>query len=273
MQFGSLSLKRCRHGWMLYTGLLSTGPFVGKCFELYGQYSEGEVALMRAFLRESDTAIDVGANIGGLTVPMSQIVGDKGRIYAIESNPETFNVLCANLALNGIRNTKPLNTFVAAGNQATAESANEAPPQLSGEMWPASFLSLDSLQLEACHFIKVDVDGGELEVFRSGEMQIERFRPILYFENEIREKSVELLTFVMNTLGYDLYFHPAPLFEPSNFFGNPVNHWAPSEFVSMMILGIPSERKLTFGLKRITDSNEWWDFGLPVSDYFTANAE
>lgn len=264
MQFGNLSLKRCRYGWMLYTGLQSPGPYIGKCFELYGQYSESEVALLRAFLREGDTVIDVGANIGGLTVPMSQMVGDKGRIYAIESHPETFNVLCANLALNGIRNTKPLNAFVARA----AESA-ETPPVFIGETWAPRFQGLDELELDALDFVKVDVDGGELEVLRSGEMQIERCRPILYFENEIREKSVELLTFVMNTLGYHLYFHPAPLFEPSNFFGNPVNHWAPSELVSMMILGVPPERKLTVGLKRITDPNDWWDFAVPVSSYFT----
>ena len=41
----------------------------------------------------------------------------------------------------------------------------------------------------------------------------------------------------------------------------------------MMILGVPQERKLTVGLKRITDPSEWWDFGVPVSSYFTASAE
>ena len=249
---------------MLYTGLLSAGPYVGKCFDLYGQYSEGEVALFRALLREGDTVIDVGANIGALTVPMSQIVGTE-RIYAIESHPAIFNVLCANLALNGIANTKPLNTFVVD----TAAIADAAIPHFVGETWPMNSLSLDSLELDACNLIKVDVDGGEIGVFRSCEMQIERFRPILYFENEVQEKSVELLAFVMNTLGYHLYFHPVPLFESDNFFGNPVNHWAPSELASMMILGIPRERNLDVGLRRVEDPNQWWDFGVPLSKYST----
>ena len=267
MQIGNLTLKRCRYGWMLY----SVGPiYVGKCLDLYGQYSEGEVTLMRTLLREGETVIDVGANIGALTVPMSQIVGGKGRIYAIEPDADTFNILCANLALNEIRNTKPINALVTDSHQATTGGANEAPAHWAGETWPASFVSLDSLELEACHFIKVDVDGDEVDVLRSGEMQIERFRPILYFENENRERSVELLTFVMKTLGYHLYFHPTPLFEPNNFFGNPVNHWAPTQFVSMMMLGVPQERKLTINLRRITDANDWWDFAAPVSSYFTS---
>jgi len=265
MQFGELTLKYCRYGWMLYS---VKRIYVGKCLDLYGQYSEGEVKLMRIFLREGDTAIDVGANIGALTVPMSQMVGKNGRVYAIEADPENMHVLCANLALNGIRNAKPLNTFVASDSTSPGRR-DDAVPDGSAESRPVASVALDSLELERCDFIKVDVDGGELNVLRSGEMQIERFRPVLYFENEVRDQSSALLDFVMHALGYDLYFHPTPLFEPDNFFGNPVNHWAPTEFVSMMVLGIPRERKLGVGLRRIMGADDWWDFGIPIGSYFT----
>jgi len=263
MQFGRWTLKHCRYGWMLFAG-----PYIGKCFDLYGEYSESEVSLMRQFLREGSTVIDVGANIGDLTVPLARTVGETGRVYAIESHPENFNVLCANLALNSLRNTKPINAFVATSDDVDTGSAFWGKFAYVGNTWTPHYLALDSLDLVACDLIKIDVDGKELEVLRSGEMQIERFRPILYFENELRDKSVELLRFVIDTLGYHLYFHPTPLFEPSNFFGNTVNHWAPTEFVSMMVLGVHAERKLSIGLKRITDPNDWWDFSVPVSSYF-----
>src|SRR6185369_4454414 len=58
--------------------MLFYGPYIGKCFDLYGQYSESEVAMMRAFLREGSTVIDVGANIGDLTLPLARIVGESG---------------------------------------------------------------------------------------------------------------------------------------------------------------------------------------------------
>jgi hypothetical protein len=63
MRFGDLQLKACKYGWMLFAG-----PYIGKCFELYGEYSEAEVDAMRLFLTEGSYAIDVGANIGDLTV-------------------------------------------------------------------------------------------------------------------------------------------------------------------------------------------------------------
>jgi FkbM family methyltransferase len=251
MQFGKLSLNRCRHGWMLYFG-----PYIGKCFELYGQYSESEIDLMRAFLREGDTMIDVGANIGDLTIPLAQIVGNNGRVYAFESNADTFNVLCANLALNGIRNTRPINALVGADEPSAA--ARERSPFVA-ERWPTPRVALDSLELEACRLIKVDVDGGELDVLRSGEMHIERFRPILYFENDVREKSADLLAFARGVLGYDLYFHPAPVFDEHNFFGNPVNHWAPKVIKSWMIVGIPKENDLKINLKPVSSPDDWWE--------------
>ena len=89
------------------------GRILGSAFELYGQYSESEVDVMRVFLRGGNTSIDVGANIGDLTLPMSQLVGPGGRVYAIESHIENFQVLNANLALNGISNVKAINAFIA----------------------------------------------------------------------------------------------------------------------------------------------------------------
>ena len=203
--------------------------------------------------------VDVGANIGDLTVPLARIVGESGHVYAIESHPDVFNVLCANLALNSIRNTWPINAFVATSTDADTSSKVWGASAYVSERLSRRFIALDSLELEACDLIKVDVDGHELEVLKSGEMQIEKYRPILYFENDVREASPNLLAFAMDTLGYTLYLHLAPIFDANNFFGNPINHWAPKNICSMMVLHIPRERKLEIkDLQPILDKNDWW---------------
>ena len=256
MQFGKLTLKHCRYGWMLFSG-----PYIGKCFDLYGEYSESEVALMRAFLKEGSTVIDVGANIGDLTVPLARIVGESGRVYAIESHPENYNVLCANLALNGLRNTKPINVFVATSDQVDTGGVWGEFAYV-GKDWAPQFMALDAIDLQACDLIKVDVDGKELEVLQSGEMQIERFRPILYFENDNRELSSPLLRYCMDQLGYDLYWHPAPIWNANNFFGNPLNHWAPKNITSLMMLGVPKNTNVAFGeFRKVGSPDEWWNLG------------
>lgn len=254
MQFGPLKLKACKYGWMLFSG-----KYIGKCFDLYGQYSESEVVLMRNFLREGSVAIDVGANIGDLTIPLAKMVGATGRIYAIESNPTIYNILCANLALNAILNTKPLNAYVTSGDQDTPEAGSWGRTAYIGKTWEPSYLALDSLDLQRCDLLKVDVDGAELAVLKSGEMMIEKHRPILYFENDQKELSPTLLDYTMRHLGYDLYWHSAPIFDPDNFFGESTNHWAPNNIVSLMILGIPAELKQEVTtLPKIKGHDEWW---------------
>jgi hypothetical protein len=103
-------------------------------------------------------------------------------------------------------------------------------------------LSPSTLDLTACALIKVDVDGKELEVLRSAEMTIERFRPILYFENDVRAVSADLLEFVMQTLGYHLYWRSAPVFSEDNYFGNPINHWVGTWYLSWSWASRPSDR-------------------------------
>ena len=253
MQIGRHKLSLCKHGWMLHHG-----PYIGKCFELYGQYSESEVRVIQAFVKAGDTALDIGANIGDLTVPMSRAAGPGERVYAVESHAATYQILCANLALNNIQNVKPLNCFVA--DSADVDMAGPwGKFGFVSEVWGASVVALDTLGLPSCSFMKIDVDGKELEVLRSAGQLIDRCRPVLYFENDSRERSAALLDHAM-TLKYDLYWHAAPIFEPDNFFGNPVDHWATRPVMSLMMLGIPAERRAayTIQLPAVTSRDQWW---------------
>ena len=254
MQIGHHKLTMCKYGWMLHSG-----PYIGKCFELYGQYSESEVSVLRTFIRPGDTVLDIGANIGDLTVPMSRFVGDTGRVYAVESHVNTYHVLCANLALNGIQNVKALNCFVADSAQVDTSGPWGKFGYVS-EIWGAPVVSIDAFGIDACSFIKIDVDGKELEVLRSANHLIAKSRPILYFENDDRAKSADLLDHAMSQ-HYDLYWHPAPIFDRNNYYGNPTNHWAPTDILSFMVLGIPSEKQEQYkvSLRRIADKDAWWD--------------
>jgi len=229
----------------------SSGSYIGKSFDLYGEYSEAEVSVMRSLLRSGDTVIDIGANIGDLTLPLAQMVGPEGQVIALESHADIFNVLCGNMALNQITHVRPINAFVKNNPGAVVGTQFVR----SGVVPPS--IKIDDLGLKTCGLIKIDVDGNELDVLQSGAATIDALRPFLYFENDKREKSKDLLAYLLGK-HYLLYWHVAPIFSPDNYFGNKVNAWAPNGKWSLMVLGVPQETGVTVtNLAQINKADEW----------------
>src|SRR5262249_31324528 len=119
-----------------------------------------------------------------------------------------------------------------------------------------SRVTVDSLDLPACHLIKIDVEGMEGEVIAGAEQTIRRFRPVLYMENDRPEQSVALIRQVLD-LGYRLYWHLPPLFNPQNYFRVAENVFG--RIVSVNMLGLPaSVHQEVQGLHEITDPEDRW---------------
>src|SRR5882672_1609267 len=74
-------IKDCRHGRFMY---LPNDAYIGRSLDVYGEYCEGESEIFRQLLRPGDVALDVGANIGALTVGMARTVQSAGAVVAFE---------------------------------------------------------------------------------------------------------------------------------------------------------------------------------------------
>jgi len=72
------------------------------------------------------------------------------------------------------------------------------------------------------NLMKVDVEGMELEVVRGARGLIEAHRPVIYCENDRKEKSPPLLRELFD-LGYRAWWHFPKLYNPANHFENPEN--------------------------------------------------
>ena len=120
---------------------------------------------------------------------------------------------------------------------------------------------------QACSFIKIDVDGKELEVLRSANGLMEKMPADPLFRKR-RPGEIRLhcwntpwrsaTTCISIRRRYSM---------PNNFFGNPTNHWAPNNILSFMILGIPSERRsqYTIQLRPVPDKDAWWDQAINMT--------
>lgn len=235
-------LRQCRHGMMLYN---IHDAYIGRSLDQYGEFSEGEIDLFEQLIKPGQMILEVGANIGSHTVWLSQTVGPTGTVLAFEPQRIVYQTLCANLALNSITN---VHCFCAAVGKAPGQimvpsldysRANNFGGLGLGGYWEGEsvpVVTIDDLNLPKCHFVKIDVEGMEHEVLEGAMRTIAALSPILYVENDRKEKSDSLIRFI-DGLGYKMYYHAPPLFSPHNFAGNPVNVFG--RIVSLNMLCLP----------------------------------
>jgi FkbM family methyltransferase len=258
-------LTQTRDGLMLYN---RHDRYIGRSIDRYGEYAAEESELIRQVVRPGSTVVDAGANIGTHTLMLSRAVGPRGAVLAFEPQRIVFQTLCANLALNSVMNVNcrcaalgdaagsitipPIDYSVAENFGGVA--LGQVP---TGET--TAVVTLDGYNLSACHFIKIDVEGMEAAVIRGARKTIEKFRPILYVENDRADRSAELIGLIQS-FGYNLYWHTPRLFNPDNFYQNPVNELG--EVISANMLGIHSSMPSDVGgLRKIEGPDSNWRGG------------
>ena len=257
---GNLRIKRTRHGLMAYN---INDIYVGRSLDCYGEYSRGEATLFAQIAAPGSVAVDVGANIGALTLPLARIIGSGGTVVAIEAQRTAYQLLCANLALNEIGNVRAIHAAAgrASGRTQVPVLDQTKPHNLGGVELsdkggePIAVVSIDDLQLPACHFMKIDVEGQEGSVIAGAAETIARFRPALYVENDRRHQSPDLIRQIRD-LDYVLYWHLPPLYSPNNFYSNQNNIFP--GFVSIDMLCLPrSDARKVEGMRPVAEADDW----------------
>src|SRR3954467_8777217 len=96
---GPVRLRRCRHGVMAF---LKADQVIGRSLDLYGEFAEDENAVMLPLVGPGDTMVDVGANVGTVTLALANRVGPTGMIHAFEPQRVIHQLLATSLTLNGL---------------------------------------------------------------------------------------------------------------------------------------------------------------------------
>jgi len=241
---GFNEIRFCRHGPMMYNKF---DQFVGGSLRRYGEYSHGEFELFARLVGGADTVVEVGANLGAHTVPLAKRAY---KVIAFEPQRLMFQTLCGNLALNQLTNVEAYQQAVGSGYRNSAQIAQyppdepcnfgalsivEAPRDLKYETVPC--VALDKIGLASCDFLKIDVEGMEQEVLEGGRNMIETHRPVIYCENDRKDKG-EALVACLRSMNYDLYWHMPFMFNPLNHASNPRNEYP--NIVSVNMLCMPA---------------------------------
>ena len=217
------AIVKAKYGYVIYN---KNDIYIGKAIEKYGEFSELEVELFKQLCRTGDIVVEIGANIGTHTQVLSQLVGNTGRLIAFEPQRIIFQTLCANMAINSITNVECY--LFAVGAENTTLLLPDINYQTEGNFGGVEInkfkqghkvqvIKLDDfLDIPRLRLLKIDVEGMEYEVISGAKQLIEKHKPILYVENDRKDKS-EALIQLIQSLGYRLFWHTPPLFNPNNF--------------------------------------------------------
>jgi FkbM family methyltransferase len=154
-------------------------------------WNPDEYHAFRQAVHAGMTALDVGANVGAYSLLLGQWVGPNGSVHAFEPAPATFDGLVKHVGLNALDHVVyPVQAALGAVSSTASllvsgthgESRLAAPAERGAATIDVSVTTID----EYCRahrlmpaFIKIDVEGAELDVLRGARETIRRAGPSL----------------------------------------------------------------------------------------------
>ena len=142
------------------------------CF-YWGLWEPDETRVLRQLLRQGETFVDVGANVGYFTLLAASLVGRAGRVFAFEPVPPTVRRLERNVAASGSPNVTIVPAAAAAvGGQVRigrhgvgdVSGQNTMRPGDAGDCWLVNAVRIDESVPATLpvRLMKLDADGAEL---------------------------------------------------------------------------------------------------------------
>jgi FkbM family methyltransferase len=171
--------------------LASLDDAMGRAAFYAGEHDRKITWICRKLIRRGDTALDIGANIGMVTVHMARLVGSGGVVHAFEPNPRLVGMLRQALRRNCLPQVK-LHDFGLGPAEASMELRVPRSDTGGGSFvhnWVAedcrsvqvSIRTLDDVAreqgIQRVSLLKIDVEGFEASVFRGALCFLERVRP------------------------------------------------------------------------------------------------
>ena len=187
------STESVRLWWSYFVGFYDQD----RAFFDYWGHDVGDLRFLWKVLQPGNTFLDIGAYHGVYSVVAGKRVTNRGHVIAFEPSPRERHKLHLHLRLNGIRCAK-VEPFAVGGaaSETTFFQVVSGDPTRNGLKPPATddsvskitvkTTSLDQYVAEAgirqVDVMKLDVEGGELDVLRGAAGMFNQFRPILICE-------------------------------------------------------------------------------------------
>jgi FkbM family methyltransferase len=160
------------------------------------RYEPDVCGLLQQVLKPGGTFIDCGANVGFFSIQAGALVGKTGTVISIEANPHTYEFLGRNLQANGFGlpihcaltlQTGEVELFVPGSwDVYSSLRADGLVEGTADHSYKVKARTLDDvvaeLALAKIDLVKIDIEGGELDVLRSAPNVLSVMRPMFVIE-------------------------------------------------------------------------------------------
>jgi len=184
---------------------LHLNPRTGRAYFEGGGECEVQQALQK-HLRPGMTFYDVGANVGFFSLIAARLVGEQGRVVAFEADPEIAGRLREHVARNAFSWVE-VNEKAVWSERKTVYFARTDPETSPdrGLGHVADTSSVDTIEVSAISldefaqsrgapdFVKCDVEGAEVDVFRGAGRLLREKRPVIVCEMHSAENQRALV--------------------------------------------------------------------------------
>jgi len=178
-----------------------------------GQYEHGAFNSIMKHISAKGLLIDIGANEGYSSLRLSKAL-PRQHIISLEASPGTFALLGRNIKLNNLTNITTLNLAasdiddkvvsmaISCNYYRSHGSLNNKFTHKSSDTEEAHTITIDTLlkrvaSKDSVSFIKIDVEGHEINVLNGASQTIQSYRPVTLLECQ----SSSILDYVYHTLG------------------------------------------------------------------------
>lgn len=171
---------------------------MGNAIYWRGAHDWAPIFVLEKFLKAGDTFIDVGANQGEYSLWAARKVKAKGKVIAFEPMSQLFDQLTENIQLNepfrktitpvklGLSDKKGEVTLYASEDSNEGTNTIYTTDKFSIELGKIQLDTLDEqlekLKINKVNFLKIDVEGAELQVLKGALNTLKNNRPILLLE-------------------------------------------------------------------------------------------
>ncbi len=192
---------------------------------ILGRYEKDYLSMLTSLVEPGDHVIDAGAHEGYVSLLMSGVVGNDGRVFSIEPNQENLAYLRDNIKVNSIENIEIIDKAI---SDSISESAFHYDDD--GGAWgslldfpylqarKSATVDVDTLDNLFCKpeyinrlkLCKLDIEGSEMKAIMGGQRVISECKPHVAFEVNLtywayHDVSIEVLFDFLKSNGYDLF--------------------------------------------------------------------